>query len=61
MSPLTTITLPEGIAERPICPTCTSKMRLVWIAADKKDHDRHTFECPGCNSDIDILLVRDAL
>jgi len=38
-----TVDLPDGLAERPICPDCEGMMRLVWIAADKQHQDRHTF------------------
>ena len=31
-------------------------MRLIWIAANKDDRDRHKFECPDCKTDFDILL-----
>ena len=41
--PFTTVDLPDGLAERPICPDCEGMMRLVWIAADKQHQDRHTF------------------
>ena len=41
--PFRTVDLPDGLAERPICPDCEGMMRLVWIAADKQHQDRHTF------------------
>jgi hypothetical protein len=44
--PFRTVDLPDGLAERPICPDCEGMMRLVWIAADKQLQNRHTFGCP---------------
>ena len=44
--PFRTVDLPDGLAERPICPDCEGMMRLVWIAADKQHQDRHTYGAP---------------
>lgn len=55
--PLLTVGLPDGLAERPICPDCEGMMRLVWIAEDKQRQGRHTFGCPTCKSEVEIAQV----
>lgn len=57
MAPFKTDALPEGLAERPICPECDGMMRLVWIAAVHRD--RHKFECPVCKNEVDIAANAD--
>ena len=51
------VDLPYGLAERPICPDCEGMMRLVWIAADGQNQDRHTFGCPACRCEVEIVQV----
>jgi hypothetical protein len=55
--PFRTVDLPDGLAERPICPDCEGMMRLVWIAADKQLQNRHTFGCPTCKCEVEIAQV----
>ena len=55
MAPFSTISYPERVVERPICPTCGAVMRLVWIAANEQDdRDRHTLSAPPAQP----ILVR---
>ena len=56
MAPFKTIGLPDGLTERPICPSCNATTHLVWIAASRQDEDRHTFECPACKKEIETPL-----
>ncbi len=42
---------------RPPCPKCGNKMLLSLIApTDKPDHDKRTFECPGCRHEESIVV-----
>lgn len=54
--PFKTIGLADELMERPVCRHCKTIMRLVWIAAHSQGDDRHTFECPGCKTEIEIAL-----
>jgi transposase-like protein len=53
MAPFKTIGLPDGLTERPTCPSCNAMMRLVWIAASRQGEDRHKFECPACKAEVE--------
>jgi predicted RNA-binding Zn-ribbon protein involved in translation (DUF1610 family) len=30
------------------CPQCGAKMRLIWVADAKQEHDEHFLECQSC-------------
>jgi predicted RNA-binding Zn-ribbon protein involved in translation (DUF1610 family) len=37
----------EEDVSRP-CPECGAKMRLIWVADAKQEHDEHFLECQSC-------------
>jgi hypothetical protein len=41
---------------RPACPKCATRMMLARITPEKPDHDRRTFECPGCDHALDEIV-----
>jgi len=49
---------PDGF-HRSGCPQCGGLMSLTLIEPDKPDHDRRTFECRECQSElVEIVKYR---
>ena len=42
----------KRVIEHPECGACGTPMWLARIEPDKPDHDRRTFECPRCRSEM---------
>jgi transcription elongation factor Elf1 len=55
---ISTIIRPPDSDQPQTCPRCGTRMRLIWIA-DKEHHDRHAFECPACEIEVEIELDGD--
>ena len=54
--------LPEEKAERTTdLPEVRRHDAACLDCSEYQDRDRHTFECPACKTDFDILLVREPL
>jgi DNA-directed RNA polymerase subunit RPC12/RpoP len=47
---------PSQQFERPNCPKCGTRMMLARIEPDEPDHDKRTFECPGCQHAESIVV-----
>jgi Zn finger protein HypA/HybF involved in hydrogenase expression len=62
VAPFATISLPEEMAERTTdLPEVRRHDAACLDCSEYQDRDRHTFECPACKTDFDILLVREPL
>ena len=62
VAPFATISLPEVMAERTTdLPEVRRHDAACLDCSEYQDRDRHTFECPACKTDFDILLVREPL
>ena len=59
MAPFRSVIRPPDVDQPQTCPRCGVRMRLIWIAADKEHHDRHAFECPACEIEVEIELGDD--
>jgi len=47
---------PRGAISSPICVQCDLVMSLVKIDPDKQNHDRCSFECPGCREVVTEVM-----
>ena len=62
VAPFATISLPEEKAERTTdLPEVRRHDAACLDCSEYQDRDRHTFKCPACKTDFDILLVREPL
>lgn len=49
----------QRIIGRPFCEVCKSQMWLACIEPHDADHEKRTFECPGCpNMTVRIVKYR---
>jgi hypothetical protein len=43
--------------KRPLCRKCGAKMMLARIEPDSPGRERHTFECPACDSEFSEIVA----
>ena len=46
----------KPVIARPNCTRCGAAMWLARIEPDEPDHDRRTFECPRCRSEMTEIV-----
>jgi hypothetical protein len=53
------VTVPKF--ERPLCPTCQSRMLLAHIKTNASGSDQRTFECATCDHVHKVLVANDPM